>query len=1300
MRFNTLPSSLQILLLVVLFICSHGYAQNYPPVFNAATLNGTNGFVVPGLPTSEAFGTEVQFIGDINNDGIEDLAIGDQNETVGALALAGRAYIIFGSTSGFPATFNLTALNGSNGFIVEATVGDERRGESIAGPGDINGDGIDDLIVTGSSSNPEMVIYGRTTFPAVMRIGDINGSNGFIIQTPGSGEVAALGDVNGDGINDFIISNPIWEGTGWVIFGRSGNFPASIDAAWLDGTKGFITSDFPGTIPSFKAGGAGDVNNDGYNDIMLGNWASNAAESFSYILFGKGTPFASVVELTTLNGTDGFRIENAGNGFLTFVGDIGDLNNDGIDDCFSENNIIFGYGGSFPSTLYMSALTGANGFVLNGGVLCAASAGDQNGDGIEDLLVVGSGGDYIVYGKTTGFSALVDPASLDGSNGFTIPTSNNNVGRPIDGGKDLNGDGISDFVYNNVNGQGSVNVVFGGDHFAMPLNTAPSIILIKTDGFNIKVNGQEAGIIRYAVFPEGTPHIADHAIIGNGTGAIQYGTFPLTGINTDVVYPLTGLLPDTKYDIYLYFEDAAGNKDINYHYWDDVKTLPVTDIVPPVLTCAGNQTVGCNATAIPDYTSLVTVSDDKDVSPTVTQSPAAGSAFVNGMIIMVTAEDDAGNESYCTFTVTKAADVVKPIITCPTTKTLTVGDPIPDYTSQATVTDNCDASPTVTQTPVAGTIFTASTTVMLTAQDASGNQQYCTFIINEAADVVAPVLTCAGNQTVTCNATAIPSYISLVTVYDNKDVSPALTQSPAAGSTFTNGMTITITAEDDAGNKSYCMFTVAKAVDADKPLIDCPGNKTLYVGDAIPDYTSQATVTDNCDAGPVVTQYPVAGTIFTASITVTLTAKDVSGNQQTCTFLINEAADVTAPVLSCAGSQTVACNAASIPSYISLVTVYDNKDASPVVTQSPVAGSTFTNGMTVTITAEDDAGNKSYCTFTVTKAADADKPIIYCPANKTLNIGDPIPDYTLQTTATDNCDASPIVTQTPVAGTIFSTYTTVTITAQDASGNQQTCTFIITETPDTEKPLIICPGNQSVECAIAATPDYRSLVSVTDNRDTDPVITQSPAAGSAFTNGMKITITATDKSGNTSACSFTINADKAFAVYAGNDVTITSGESTSLQATGTSAGGIYTWTPAAGLDNASIANPVATPDATITYTVRYASAQGCVAEDRITIIVKDIQIAKGFSPDKDGINDSWVIDGIEKYKENEVAIFNRWGNCIFYMKNYDNASRAFHGDANRLTALGASELPEGTYFYSITLPGEQNPLKGFLVLKK
>lgn len=92
----------------------------------------------------------------------------------------------------------------------------------------------------------------------------------------------------------------------------------------------------------------------------------------------------------------------------------------------------------------------------------------------------------------------------------------------------------------------------------------------------------------------------------------------------------------------------------------------------------------------------------------------------------------------------------------------------------------------------------------------------------------------------------------------------------------------------------------------------------------------------------------------------------------------------------------------------------------------------------------------------------------------------------------------------------------------------------------------------------------------------------------------------------------------------------------------------------------------------------------------------------GISPDDDGINEFWEIEDLDRYTNNTVQIFNRWGDLVFETTNYDNTQNVFRGVANRKTTTGAGNLPEGTYFFRITSenPEIMEPATGFIVLKR
>lgn len=114
------------------------------------------------------------------------------------------------------------------------------------------------------------------------------------------------------------------------------------------------------------------------------------------------------------------------------------------------------------------------------------------------------------------------------------------------------------------------------------------------------------------------------------------------------------------------------------------------------------------------------------------------------------------------------------------------------------------------------------------------------------------------------------------------------------------------------------------------------------------------------------------------------------------------------------------------------------------------------------------------------------------------------------------------------------------------------------------------------------------------------------------------------------------------------------------------------------------------------------SEQSFTTEEEPMVPEIEDETKYGFSPDGDGINEYWHIDNIEDYPENVVTIYNRWGDAVFRIENYDNASEVFRGDANLKTKMGAGRLPTGTYFFDIQIEGETilQKTKGYVVIKR
>ncbi len=147
---------------------------------------------------------------------------------------------------------------------------------------------------------------------------------------------------------------------------------------------------------------------------------------------------------------------------------------------------------------------------------------------------------------------------------------------------------------------------------------------------------------------------------------------------------------------------------------------------------------------------------------------------------------------------------------------------------------------------------------------------------------------------------------------------------------------------------------------------------------------------------------------------------------------------------------------------------------------------------------------------------------------------------------------------------------------------------------------------------------------------------------------------------------------------AGTRVLIDAGQSIALQGSG---GGTYLWTPATGLDNPTLQNPAANPTETTTYTLTVTNEQGCQDTAQVVVQVrKPLSIPNAFSPNGDGVNDTWVIENIAEFKGVQIEIFNRWGNRIFESMSYQNEWDGIYR---------GKPLPVSTYFYVLTMPDKK-----------
>ena len=391
-----------------------------------SSLDGTNGFILNGIDEYDYSGWSVSSAGDVNGDGYNDLIIGAREADPNGDDEGGETYVVYGGASapGTGGRFNLSSLDGTNGFILNGINEDDESGRSVSSAGDFNGDGYDDLIIGASGADPNgrrsgetYVVYGGASAPGTggeLDLSSLDGTTGFILNGIDAYDfsgfsVSSAGDVNGDGYDDLIIgalgadpNGGNYAGETYVIYGGA-NAPGTggrFNLSSLDGTTGFIlTGVDAGDNAGRSVSSAGDVNGDGYDDLIIGAWLADpngdSSAGETYVVYGGATGTESLVPVTA-QGTAAVDNFTGNSGADSFTG-------------IATDDVVRGGAGddnTSVTALDFAAVDGGTGrdtLILDGADLSLdlTGAGHASVDSVEVFDLSGTGSNGIVKLLTT-----------------------------------------------------------------------------------------------------------------------------------------------------------------------------------------------------------------------------------------------------------------------------------------------------------------------------------------------------------------------------------------------------------------------------------------------------------------------------------------------------------------------------------------------------------------------------------------------------------------------------------------------------------------------------------------------------------------------------------------------------------------------------------------------------------------------------------------------------------------------------------------------------------------------------------
>jgi hypothetical protein len=262
------------------------YGSSTPVNIDLLSLSSAQGFAIYGAAVYDYSGFSVSTAGDINGDGFDDVIIGAYGVDPSSRTDAGTSYVIYGSST--PVNIDLLSLSSAQGFAIYGAASGDKSGYSVSHAGDVNGDFFSDIIIGAYQADPSSrsnagasyVIYGSSA-PTNIDLSSLSSTQGFAVYGAAAYDnsgfsVSSAGDINNDDFDDIIIgaqsadpSSRSGAGISYVIYGSS--TPTNIDLLSLSSAQGFaIYGAAAGDNSGFSVSSAGDINNDGFDDIIIG----------------------------------------------------------------------------------------------------------------------------------------------------------------------------------------------------------------------------------------------------------------------------------------------------------------------------------------------------------------------------------------------------------------------------------------------------------------------------------------------------------------------------------------------------------------------------------------------------------------------------------------------------------------------------------------------------------------------------------------------------------------------------------------------------------------------------------------------------------------------------------------------------------------------------------------------------------------------------------------------------------------------------------------------------------------------